>query len=103
MPSRVSADSRCCAALRAILPRMMSRSVPVLVFLIACGGSNNEGGGDVTKFVGVYATTSHTRAEMPGGSVSCNDAGQPVTGGMPYFRIAVDAFFMDPDVVSISN
>lgn len=79
---------------------MVSRSW--LVLLVACGGGGS-GGGDVTPFIGVYATTSHTRAEMPGGSVKCTDAGQPVTSATPFFRLAVDSFFMDPDVLSISN
>jgi hypothetical protein len=78
---------------------MISRSV--FVVLVACGGG---GGGDsVTPFIGVYATTSHTRAEMPGGNVSCTDAGQPVTSATPFFRLAVDAVFMDPDVLSVGN
>jgi hypothetical protein len=78
---------------------MISRSL--LVFLVACGGGGS--GGNVTPFIGVYATTSHTRAEVPGGNVSCTDPGQPVTGATPYFRLAVDAFFMDPDVLSVGN
>jgi hypothetical protein len=80
---------------------MVSRSVVVL--LVACGGSGGGGGGDVRPFIGVYATTSHTRAEMPGGNVKCVDTGQPVAGATPFFRLAVDAFFMDPDVLSVSN
>lgn len=79
---------------------MLSRSW--LVLLVACGGGGN-GGGDVTPFIGVYATTSHTRAEMPGSSVKCADAGPPVTSATPFFRLAVDSFFMDPDVLSVSN
>jgi hypothetical protein len=79
---------------------MVSRSV--FVILAACGGGGG-GGGNVTPFIGVYATTSHTRAEMPGGNVSCTDPGQPVTDVTPFFRIAVDAFFMDPDVLSVGN
>lgn len=79
---------------------MISRSL--LVLLVACGGGGS-GSGDVTPFIGVYATTSHTRAEMPGTSVKCADAGQPVSSAAPFFRLAVDTFFMDPDVLSISN
>jgi hypothetical protein len=77
----------------------------VVVLLVACGGcgSSNQSGGDVTPFIGVYATASHTSAEMPGSSVKCADAGQPVAGAMPFFRLAVDSFFMDPDVLSVSN
>ena len=80
---------------------MLSRSW--LVLLVACGGAGGNGGGDVTPFIGVYATTSHTRAEMFGGSVKCTDAGQPVATPTPFFRLAVDTFFMDPDVLSVSN
>lgn len=80
---------------------MISRSV--LVLLVACGGSSNSSGGDVTPFVGVYSTMSHTRAEMPGGKVSCTDPGQPVTRAMPFFKLDVDTVFMDPDVLSVSN
>jgi len=72
-----------------------------VAFLVACGGSS--GSGDVTAYVGVYSTTSHTRAETPGSSVKCADAGQPVTPAAPFFRLAVDSFFMDPDVLSVSN
>jgi hypothetical protein len=79
---------------------MFSRSVVVL--LVACGGAS-DGGGDVTPFIGVYATTSHTRAEMPGSSVKCAESGQPVARPTPFFRLAVDTFFMDPDVLSVSN
>ncbi|MEO7732940.1 MAG: hypothetical protein ABIY55_18390 [Kofleriaceae bacterium] len=81
---------------------MMSRGVWVL--LVACGGSGGEGGTtDVTPFIGVYTTTSHARAEMPGGRVSCTSAGDPVTGATPFVRLAVDTFFMDPDILSVSN
>lgn len=75
----------------------------LLVLLVACGGGGGSGTGDVAPFIGVYATTSHTRAEMPGSSVKCADAGQPVTSATPFFRLAVDTFSMDPDVLSISN
>jgi hypothetical protein len=75
-----------------------------VVVLLACGcGSSGQGGGDVTPFIGVYATASHTSAAMQGGSVKCADAGQPVAGATPFFRLAVDSFFMDPDVLSVSN
>lgn len=74
-----------------------------LVLLIACGGGGGSGGGDVKPFIGVYATTSHTRAEMPGSSVKCADAGPPVSSPMPYFRLDVDSVFMDPDVLTVSN
>jgi hypothetical protein len=75
----------------------------VVVLLVACGGGVGNSGGDVTAFVGVYATTSHTRAEVPGATVKCSDAGQPVAGATPYFKLAVDSFFMDPDILSVSN
>jgi len=81
---------------------MISRSVLVLLVVCGCGGGG-DGGGEVTKFVGVYATTSHTRAEVQGGKVGCADPGQPVAGATPYFKLAVDTFFMDPDVLSVSN
>jgi hypothetical protein len=79
---------------------MVSRSV--LVFLIACGGSSGGGGGDVTPFVGVYATSSHTHAETTT-QLSCTDPGQPVSSATAFFKLAVDAFFMDPDVLRVSN
>ena len=83
---------------------MVWRSVPVLVVLVlvACGGGG-DGGGDVTAFVGVYATTSHVSAEMPGGKVSCTDPGSPVTSAAPFFRLAVDEFLMDPDLLRLSQ
>ena len=74
----------------------------LVVFLIACGGGGGSGG-DVMPFIGVYATTSHTRAETPGSQVKCADAGQPVGNAAPFFRLDVDTFFMDPDVLSVSN
>lgn len=81
---------------------MVSRSV--LVFLVACGGSSNGGGGgDVTPFIGVYTTASHTRAQMQGGKVSCASPGTPVTSAAPFFRLAVDTFFMDPDILRVSD
>jgi hypothetical protein len=76
----------------------------VLVFLFACGGSgDDDSGGDVMPFVGVYATTSHTSAEMFGDSVSCTDAGTPVTSVKPFIRLAPDEFFMDPDLLRVSE
>lgn len=80
---------------------MVSRSV--LVLLAACGGSGGGGGGSVTPFIGVYTTTSHSRAEMPGGNVRCTDPGQPVVNGSPFFRLDVDAVVMDPDVLGLSE
>lgn len=79
---------------------MLWRSV--LVVLVACGG-NGGGSGDVTPFVGVYATTSHARAEMQGGKVSCTDPGSPVASAAPFFQLAVDTFFMDPDILRLSE
>jgi hypothetical protein len=73
------------------------------VLLVACGGSGGAGSTDVTPFIGVYTTTSHSRAEMPGGNVSCTSAGDPVTSAAPFFRVAVDTFFMDPDVLGVAN
>ena|SRR5689334_2369566 len=75
----------------------------LVVFLVACGGSSSGSGGDVTPFIGMYATTSHTRAEVFGSTVKCADAAPPVSNATAYFRIDVDSFFMDPDVLSISN
>lgn len=81
---------------------MVSRSV--VVFLVACGGSSGGGGGgDVTPFIGVYTTASHTRGQMQGGKVSCAAPGAPVAGATPFFRLAVDTFFMDPDVLRVSD
>jgi hypothetical protein len=74
----------------------------LVVFLVACGGSSNHGG-DVTAFIGVYATTSHTRAEVFGSRVKCADAAPPVTNPTPYFRLDVDSFSMDPDELTVSN
>ena len=78
---------------------MVLRIMPVV--LIACGGSG--GGGDVSQFIAVYTTTSHTHAQMQGGKVSCTDAGSPVTGAPPFFRLAVDTFFMDPGILRVSE
>jgi hypothetical protein len=80
---------------------MLWRIVPVLVVLIACGG--NGGGGDVKPFIGVYATSSHALAAMQGGKVSCTDPGTAVTGAAPFFQLAVDTFFMDPDTLRLSE
>src|SRR5262249_22601029 len=60
-----------------------------------------SGGGDVAPFIGVYATTSHTRAGMPGSNVKCADSGQPVGNGAPFFQLSVDTVFIDPDVLSV--
>jgi hypothetical protein len=77
----------------------------VVVLLVACGGCNSGGqsAGDVTPFIGVYATASHTSAQMQGGSVKCDAVGQPVTGATQFFRLAIDSFFMDPDILRVSN
>jgi len=82
---------------------MISRCVVVVSLLVACGGSSDRAGGDVTPFIGVYATTSHTRAELPGDNVPCADPGEPVVSPAPFFRLAVDTFFMDPDVLGVSD
>jgi hypothetical protein len=77
----------------------------VLVFLVACGGSSDDdgGGGDVMQFVGVYTVTSHTSAEVFGSKVSCTDPGMSVSGAKPFFRLAADEFFMDPDLLRVSE
>jgi hypothetical protein len=78
----------------------------LLVFLIACGGSSNNdggGGGDVMQFVGVYTMTSHTSREMFGSNISCTDPGTPLSGAKPYFELAPDEFFMDPDLLRVSE
>jgi len=80
---------------------MVSRSL--VVFLVACGGSSGNETGDVTPFIGMYSTTSHTRAGVQGDNIKCADPGQPVTNATPYFRLAVYSFFQDPDVLSVSN
>jgi len=84
---------------------MVSRRVVVVSLLVACGGGSDRSGadGDVTPFIGMYATTSHTRAEIPGDNVKCADPGEPVSSPAPYFRLAIDAFFMDPDILSVSD
>jgi hypothetical protein len=78
---------------------MISRGI--LVFLVACGGAGD--GADLTPFIGVYTTTSHTHAELPGDHVSCTSAGDPVAGATPFFRVAVDTFFMDPEILTVEN
>jgi hypothetical protein len=80
---------------------MLSRSW--LLLLVACGGGADSHSSDLKPFIGVYATTSHTRAETFGTSVKCADPGQPVASATPYFRLDVDSLFMDPDVLSVSN
>ncbi len=81
---------------------MISRGL--LVLLVACGDAGGPGGGtDVTPFIGVYTTTSHSRAALPGGHVSCTSAGEPVAGATPFVRLAVDTFFMDPDILTVAN
>ena len=81
---------------------MVSRSV--LLLLVACGGGGDGGGsGDVTPFVGVYATTSHSRAQMQGGKVSCTAPGTPIVGAAPFFQLAVDTFLMEPDILRVSE
>jgi hypothetical protein len=84
---------------------MSSRCVVVVSFLVACGGSSESGGpgGDVTPFVGMYATTSHTRVEVFGDHVKCADPAAPVASAAPFIRLAVDTFFMDPDILSVSD
>lgn len=74
--------------------------LPVLV--VACGGGSSRGG-DISQFIGVYTTTSHTRAETPGTPLSCTDRGQPVADATPYFKLDVDSFFMDPDLLRVSE
>jgi hypothetical protein len=81
---------------------MVSRCVVVVSFLVACGGSS-ERGGDVTPFVGMYATASHTRVEVFGDNVRCTDPAAPVADAAPFFRLAVDTIFMDPDILSVSD
>jgi len=76
----------------------------LLVVLVACGGSSDDdGGGDVMQFVGVYTTTSHTSVEMFGSNISCTTPGTPVSGAKPFFRLAADEFFMDPDLLRVSE
>lgn len=76
----------------------------LLVFLVACGGSSDDdGGGDVMQFVGVYTVTSHTSVEVFGSKISCTDPGMSVSGGKPFFRLAADEFFMDPDLLRVSE
>ena len=83
-------------------PPMVRRSL--LVFLVACGGSSDGGsGGDVMQFVGVYTTTSHTSAQVFGTTINCTDPGMPVSGAKPYFQLAADEFFMDPDLLRVSE
>lgn len=81
---------------------MVLRSVLVLVLVVACGGGSSRGG-DASQFVGVYTTTSHTRAETPGTPLRCTDPGQPVADATPSFKLDVDTFFMDPDLLRVSE
>ncbi len=64
--------------------------------LVACGGD------DGSAFLGTYRVTTHTVAEMPGGTVACTTVGPAVT--TPAFvELAVDDFFDDPDFIRLSE
>lgn len=59
----------------------------------------------MTAFIGVYAVTSHTRAESAGGgmTVSCAATAPAVTNGMAFFKLDVDTFFMDASLLRLSE
>jgi hypothetical protein len=76
---------------------MLWRSM--LVVLIACGGND----GDITRFVGVYATTAHTLAQPQGGEVSCSDPGTPVASAAPFLQLAIDNSYIDPFFLRLSE
>jgi hypothetical protein len=80
------------------------RFILVISALTACGGGSS-GGGDVTPFIGVYSVTSHTRAESAGGgtTVGCAATAPAVTNGMAFFKLDVDTFFMDSNLLRLSE
>jgi hypothetical protein len=85
---------------------MVWRSVLMVpVVLAACGGGGDDGGGggDVTPFIGLYSTTSHTRAMKEFGTVSCADEGSPIEPFVPFFQLAVDKFEGDPGFLRLSH
>lgn len=70
----------------------------------ACGGGDDDdGGGSVSgeDFIGTYEVTSHRENHQQGEPVPCSDPGAEIEpgdpGGAPYFAVAVDDFFDDPD------
>ena len=75
----------------------------ILISIAAGCGSSGSTGGDPKAFIGVYATTTHTQAQSPGSTVACTAAGTPVTNGKPFFKLAVDTFFMDPMILRLSG
>jgi hypothetical protein len=76
--------------------------VAVSICFAACGGGD-EGGGAANgeQFLGTYEVTSHRENHQQGSPVPCGDPGAEVEpgdpGAAPYFAIAVDDFFDDPD------
>lgn len=73
----------------------------MLVVLITCGC--NGGDGDITPFIGIYATTSHTLAQPQGGEVSCTDPGTPVASAAPFLQLAIDNSYIDPFFLRLSE
>lgn len=78
---------------------MLWRSM--LVILIACGCDGSDG--DIMRFVGLYATTSHTLAQPQGGTVSCTDPGIPVASAAPFLQLAIDNSYIDPFFLRLSE
>lgn len=71
----------------------------MLVVLAACGGND----GSITPFIGVYATTSHTLAQLQGGEVSCTDPGTPIASAAPFLQLAIDNSYIDPFFLRLSE
>jgi hypothetical protein len=82
-----------CPSARAILA--------VFALLAGCGGGGDGDDGEGPDVVGDYQVTSHRENHAQGGVVSCSDPGPEIQPGdpghSPYFTLAVDDFFDDPD------
>ena len=65
---------------------------------LGCGTTQSR---DPSAFFGVYTSTSHTG--INGYHLDCNTVGSPLTNREPYFKIAIDTFFNDPNIVALSG
>jgi hypothetical protein len=88
-----------------VMSMSIARVVAVAVSVAACGGDDDDGGAggtDPDDFLGTYQVTSHRENHQQGDPVSCSDPGEEIQpddpGGAPYFAIAVDDDFDDPDL-----